>query len=96
MWLCTPLLPDQVSRLVRIHSDDMEDINEAAAGQIVALFGVECSSGDTFTSGERITMESMHTPSPVMSLAVAPKGTEAGLRVSQRAHTHIYMFNFVR
>lgn len=67
---------DQVSRLVRIHSDDMEDINEAAAGQIVALFGVECSSGDTFTSGDRITMESMHTPAPVMSLAVAPKGTE--------------------
>jgi hypothetical protein len=34
-------------------SDEMTDVNEAGAGDIVAMFGVDCSSGETFTSGEK-------------------------------------------
>jgi elongation factor G len=64
----------KVPRLVRMHSDDMEDVSSADNGDIVALFGVDCKSGDTFTDGTvSYAMTSMKVPDPVMSLAVSPK-----------------------
>jgi elongation factor G len=64
----------KVPRLVRMHADQMQDIDSAAAGDIVALFGVECSSGDTFTDGNvNYTMTSMHVPDAVISLSLTPK-----------------------
>ena len=64
----------KVPRLVRMHSEEMEDVDEAKAGEIVALFGVDCKSGDTFAApGTNVAMTSMRVPEPVMSLAVSPK-----------------------
>ncbi|MCG3110945.1 MAG: elongation factor G [Candidatus Manganitrophus sp. SB1] len=64
----------RVSRLVRMHADEMNDIDSAEAGDIAAMFGVDCASGDTFTDGTvRYTMTSMHVPDAVISLAVWPK-----------------------
>jgi len=64
----------KVGRLVRMHADSMEDINEGLPGDIVALFGIECASGDTFCGGElNYAMTSMFVPAPVISLAVVPK-----------------------
>ena len=69
----------KVPRLVYMHSDDMEDIEKAEAGDIVAIFGVDCASGDTFTDGKlNYAMSSMFVPEPVMSLAIAPKEQSAG------------------
>jgi len=74
----------KVPRLVRMHSNEMNDITEASAGDIVALFGVDCSSGDTFTDGKvNITMTSMHVPDAVISLAVAPKEKDGQVNFSK-------------
>jgi elongation factor G len=70
----------KVPRLVQMHGGDMEDISEAGAGDICAMFGLECASGDTFVSAEsiggvaaeKLTMESLYVPEPVMSLAIEP------------------------
>ncbi len=65
----------KVPRLVRMHSSEMHELEEkSVAGDIVALFGVDCASGDTFTDGNvRYSMTSMFVPEPVIELAVAPK-----------------------
>ena len=64
----------KVGRLARIHADKMEDISRAEAGDIVALFGIDCFSGDTFTDGRvRYALTSMFVPEPVISLRVSPK-----------------------
>ncbi|KMQ50109.1 Translation elongation factor G [Chitinispirillum alkaliphilum] len=63
----------KVGRLIRMHADSMEDITEAYAGDIVALFGIDCASGDTFTeNGLNYTMTTMYVPEPVISLAISP------------------------
>ena len=64
----------RVGRLVRMHANSMEDIQSAGAGDMVALFGIECASGDTFvSSGLNYSMTSMFVPDPVISLAIKPK-----------------------
>jgi elongation factor G len=64
----------KVGRLVRMHADSMEDISEGSPGDIVALFGVDCASGDTFCgSGLNYAMTSMYVPEPVISLAIDPR-----------------------
>lgn len=67
----------KLARLVRMHSDEMEDVDEARAGEICATFGVDCRSGDSFTSGDMLTMSSMFVPEPVISLSLAPKGKDS-------------------
>ena len=68
----------RVGRLVRMHADEMEDIQDASAGDIVGLFGIDCASGDTFTSDKiRYSMTSMHVPDPVIHLSIKAKDKKA-------------------
>ena len=76
----------KVGRLGRMHADQMEDIESASAGDIVALFGIDCASGDTFTGGKQISLTSMHVPEPVVSLAIVPSDGKAQAKMSKALH----------
>jgi elongation factor G len=63
----------KIPRLVRMHANNMEDIEAAGAGEILATFGVECATGHTFTDGTvNYGMSSMFVPEPVISYSIKP------------------------
>jgi elongation factor G len=76
----------RVGRLVRMHADERETIEEAMAGDIVAMVGVDCASGDTFVGDEnhlQLSCEGMHVPLPVIELSVRPKDKDHQERMSK-------------
>ena len=74
----------KIGRLIRMHADSMEDIEEGLSGDIVALFGVDCALGDTFVSPEiNYSLKSMHVPEPIISLAIAHKDKKSQINMSK-------------
>jgi elongation factor G len=74
----------KIGRLVRMHANQMEDIETIPAGYIGALFGVDCASGDTFSApGLNLSMTSMFVPNPVISLAIVPKDNKSQINMSK-------------
>ncbi|MBT8332086.1 MAG: elongation factor G, partial [Deltaproteobacteria bacterium] len=74
----------KVGRVIRMHADQMEDIDTIYAGYIGALFGVDCASGDSFVApGITLTMTSMYVPEPVISLAIFPKDNKSETNVAK-------------
>lgn len=74
----------KIGRLVRMHADQMEDIDQIPAGFIGAMFGVDCASGDTFTDPSvHMSLTSMFVPSPVISLSIIPKDNKAQNNMSK-------------
>jgi elongation factor G len=74
----------KVPRIVRMHSNEMEEVSEIGAGEICAVFGVECASGDTFTDGQlAYSMTSMFVPEPVISLSIKPKNNKDSANFSK-------------
>ncbi|MFH1746731.1 MAG: elongation factor G [Planctomycetota bacterium] len=68
----------RIGRMVRMHANERADVTEAGPGDIVAVIGAPCASGDTFCH-EKLdyALENIHTPEPVISLAISPaKGTD--------------------
>ncbi len=75
------------SRIVRMHADQRSDVDAAVAGDIVAVIGVECASGDTFCGeGANYSLESIHVADPVIELAVAPRRTTDRDKLSKALH----------
>ena len=63
----------RVGRIVRLHADDREDLSEARPGDIVALVGVDCASGDTICNQSlNYSLESIFVADPVIRLSLTP------------------------
>jgi len=74
----------RTGRLIRMHASDMEEVEEIPAGHIGAIFGVDCASGDTFTSsGVNYAMMSMHIMDPVISLSLKPVDNKSEINMSK-------------
>jgi len=74
----------RLSRIVRMHADQREDVDRAVAGDIVAVLGVDCASGDTFAAQPRYcTLESMYVPEPVIRMSVAPAARDGADRLGK-------------
>ncbi|MBI4716881.1 MAG: elongation factor G [Planctomycetes bacterium] len=64
----------RIGRLFRLHADKREDVDAAAAGDIVGIMGIECVSGDTLCDPSiNVSLENMHCPEPVISIAISPE-----------------------
>ncbi|MFH1154640.1 MAG: elongation factor G [Pseudomonadota bacterium] len=74
----------KVGRLIRMHANEMEDVEEIPAGHIGAMFGIDCASGDTFVSpGINYTLMPMHVMEPVISLSVRPVDNKSQINMSK-------------
>jgi len=74
----------RVGRIVRMHSAEKEEIDYASAGDIVAMVGVECASGDTYCDeAVNVAMESIFVPEPVIELALKPEKQDDLVKVSK-------------
>lgn len=67
---------ERISRVFRMHADQREELDEAYAGDIVAVIGIDCSSGETFCEEPNYcTLESIFVPEPVIQVAIKPVET---------------------
>jgi elongation factor G len=74
----------RIGRLVRMHSDSKTDIDQAIAGDIIAMVGVDCASGDTYCDENlNMTMESIWVPDPVIALALKPEKQDDLVKISK-------------
>jgi elongation factor G len=66
---------ERVGRIMRMHANKREDIDQALAGEIVAVAGLKhVTTGDTICEeGRPIVLEALEFPAPVISQAIEPK-----------------------
>lgn len=76
----------RVGRIVRMNSNDRDNIETVGSGDIIALIGIDCASGDTFVADENLThlsCEGMHVPAPVIELSISVKDKDQQTRLSK-------------
>ena len=80
---------ENVSRIFEMHAKDRISLDEAVAGQIVALIGLKQSiTGDTLCSpDDPIVLERMTFPDPVISMSIEPRTTEDKKKLAEALGT---------
>ncbi len=75
---------ERIGRILRMNADSREDIEEAYAGDIVAIIGLKKSTtGDTLADkSKQIILENMVFPEPVIKVAIEPKSKASQERMS--------------
>ncbi len=76
----------RVGRIVRMNSNDRDNIDSAGAGDIIAMVGVDCASGDTFVGDDNnlhLSCEGMHVPIPVIELSIEAKDKDNQIKMSK-------------
>ncbi len=75
---------DRFSRIVRMHADKREEMDTASAGDIVAIMGIDCASGDTYAAAPKTcSLERMFVPEPVIKMAITPNSRGEGDKLSK-------------
>ncbi len=75
---------ERIGRLLLMHANSREDINEVAAGEIAAAVGVDATTGDTICDEKHpIVLEKLEFPEPVISMAIEPKTKKDQEKLSQ-------------
>ncbi len=75
---------ERIGRLVRMHADAREEISEAAAGDIVAVMGLDAASGDTYAAQRNFAqLQNMFVPEPVIQMAISPADREGAARLAK-------------
>jgi elongation factor G len=75
---------ERFSRIVRMHAEKREEVDEAYPGDIVAVMGVDAASGDTYAQESKFcTLESIFIPQPVIKMAIQPLSRESGDRLGK-------------
>jgi elongation factor G len=75
---------ERIGRLLLMHANSREDVQEAAAGEIVAAVGLDATTGDTLSDEKApIVLEKLEFPEPVISMAIEPKTKKDQEKLSQ-------------
>ena len=79
---------ERLGRILRMHANSREDIDDVFAGDIVAGIGFKnTTTGDTLSDqGKAIQLESMEFPAPVISVAIEPKTKSDDEKLSESLH----------
>lgn len=76
----------RVGRIVRMNANDRENIETVGSGDIIAIIGIDCASGDTFVGDDNLThlsCEGMHVPAAVIELSISVKDKDQQTRLSK-------------
>lgn len=75
---------ERFSRIIRMHSDKREEIDKATAGDIVAIMGIDCASGDTYCAESSFcTLENIFVADPVIKMSINPLSRDNADKLSK-------------